>query len=91
MLNVEPSNLVFFKTYNLEFDEIIITFTDQYGRLLEMEDKVNSTLFVNKQKCDNILQNQEQDNMLKDVYFYHCLLINTNATIFCRTKNKKIC
>ena len=28
MLNVERSNLVFLKTYNTEFDEIIITFTD---------------------------------------------------------------
>ena len=28
-LNAEPSNLVFFKTYNAEFDEIIITFTDR--------------------------------------------------------------
>ena len=27
-LNVEPSNLVFLKTYNTEFDEIIITFAD---------------------------------------------------------------
>ena len=26
--HVEPSNLVFQKTYNTEFDEIIITFTD---------------------------------------------------------------
>ena len=41
LLNVEPSNLVFLKTYNTEFDEIIITFTDQNGTLLEMEDKVN--------------------------------------------------
>ena len=32
--NVEPSNLVFLKTYNTEFDEIIITFTDQSERLL---------------------------------------------------------
>ena len=32
LLNVEPSNLVFVKTYNTEFDEIIITFTDQNGR-----------------------------------------------------------
>ena len=31
-LNVEPSNSVFLKTYNTEFDEIIITFTDQNGR-----------------------------------------------------------
>ena len=28
LFNVEPSNLVFLKTYNTEFDEIIITFTD---------------------------------------------------------------
>ena len=29
LLNVEPSSLVFLETYNTEFDEIIITFTDQ--------------------------------------------------------------
>ena len=47
-LNVEPSKLVFFKTYNREFAEIIITFTDQNGRALEIEDKVNLTLLINK-------------------------------------------
>ena len=31
LLNVEPSNLVFPKTYNTEFDDIVITFTDQNG------------------------------------------------------------
>ena len=31
LLNVEPSNLVFLKTYNSQFDEIIITFTNQNG------------------------------------------------------------
>ena len=29
--NVEPSNLVFLKTYKRTFDKIIITFTDQNG------------------------------------------------------------
>ena len=48
LLNVEPTNLVFFKTYNTEFDEIIITFTDQNGRPVEIEDKVNLTLLINK-------------------------------------------
>ena len=38
LLNVEPSNLVFLKTYNTEFNEIIMTFMDQNGRLLEIED-----------------------------------------------------
>ena len=45
-LNVEPSNLVFLKTYDTEFDEIIITFTDQNGRPLEIEGKVNLTLLI---------------------------------------------
>ena len=48
LLNVEPSNLVFLKTYNARFDEIIITFTDQHSRLLEIEDKLNLTLLINK-------------------------------------------
>ena len=47
-LNAEPSNLVFLKTYNTEFYEIIITFTDQNGRPLEIEDKVNLPLCINK-------------------------------------------
>ena len=37
LLNVEPSNLVFLETYNTKFDKIIITFTDQNGRLLEIK------------------------------------------------------
>ena len=68
---LNPGNLVFLKIYNTEFDEIIITFNDQNGRPLEIEDKVNLTLLINKQKCDDILQNQEQENILKDVDFYH--------------------
>ena len=48
MLNIGPSNLVFLKTYDTEFDKVITTFTDQNGRLLEIEDKVNLTLLINK-------------------------------------------
>ena len=50
MSNVGPSNLVFLKTYNTEFDEIIKLFTDQDGRSLEIKDKLNMTLSINKQK-----------------------------------------
>ena len=42
LLNVEPCNT--------EFDEIIITFTDQNGRPLEIEEKLNFTLLINKWK-----------------------------------------
>ena len=48
LLNVEPSNLVFLKTYSTEFDDIIITFTDQNGRPLEIVDKATLTLPIYK-------------------------------------------
>ena len=63
LLNVEPSNLVFLKTCNTEFDEIIITFANQNHRPLG--DKVNFTLFINKWKWHIILENQERENVTK--------------------------
>ena len=47
LLNVELNNLLSLKTYNAEFDEIIITFTDQNDRPLEIENKVHLTLLIN--------------------------------------------
>ena len=41
LLNTEPNNLLFLKTYNTDFDEIIITLMDQNGSPLEIEDKVH--------------------------------------------------
>ena len=48
LLNIHPNNLVFLKTYNTQFDEIIITFTDQNCRPLEIENKVNLTLLITR-------------------------------------------
>ena len=48
LLNVEPSILEILITLNTEFGEIIITFADQNGRPLEIEDKVKLTLLFNK-------------------------------------------
>ena len=50
LLNVEPSNFVFLKTNNTEFNETIIIFTDQNCGPLEIEDKVNLTFLINKWK-----------------------------------------
>ena len=44
---------------------------DQNGRPLEVENKVNLTLSINKQKCKDIPQNQEQENKLKDIDSYN--------------------
>ena len=51
LLNVEPSNLVFFWKLIIQF---IITFTDQNGRPLEIKENVNLTLLITKYKCDCI-------------------------------------
>ena len=48
LLNAEPSNLVFLKTYNTEFHEIITTVMVQNGRPLEIEDELNLTLLIHK-------------------------------------------
>ena len=48
LLNIEPSNLVFRKTYDTEINEMIITFTDQNGRPIEIEDRVYLALPINK-------------------------------------------
>ena len=48
LLNVEPSNLVFLKTYNADFDDTIISFTKNKNRPLKIEDQVNLTFLINK-------------------------------------------
>ena len=53
LLNIEPSNPVFLKTYNTDFGEIIMTFTDKNRMPLEIEDKGNVTFLINI--CDDIL------------------------------------
>lgn len=42
--------LVFLQTCNVDFDEIIMTFADENGRELKMEDKVNLILLNRKDK-----------------------------------------
>ena len=48
LLKVGPCNSAFLKTYNTQFYEITITFTDQNGGPSEMEDKVKFPLVMNK-------------------------------------------
>ena len=47
-LNVEPRNLVFLITCNTELDDITITFIGQNGEPLEIENKLNLILLINK-------------------------------------------
>ena len=46
LLEISPPNHVFLKTFNSEFREIKIRFTDQTNKPLEVEDKINITLII---------------------------------------------
>ena len=46
LLEISPTNHVFLKTFNSEFQEIKIWFTDQTSAPLELEDKINVTLII---------------------------------------------
>ena len=46
LLEISPPNHIFLKTFNSEFQEIKVWFTDQNNSLLEVEDKINLTLIV---------------------------------------------
>ena len=46
LLEISPRNHIFLKTFNSEFQEIKVWFTDQNSKPLEVEDKINLTLIV---------------------------------------------
>ena len=46
LLEISPTNHVFLKTLNSEFQEVKVWFTDQISKLLELEDKINITLIT---------------------------------------------
>ena len=47
LLDISAKNFIFLKTFNSEFSYIEVWFTDQNSKLLEIEDKLNTTLVVN--------------------------------------------
>ena len=46
LLDICPSNHIFLKTFNSEFDEIVVWFTDQNSKPLEIEDRINLTMVI---------------------------------------------
>ena len=46
LIEISPTNHVFLKTFNSEFQEIKVWFTDQTSKPLELEDKINVTLII---------------------------------------------
>ena len=46
LLDISRSNHIFLETYNSEYDEIIVWFTDQNSQPLEIEDRINLTMVI---------------------------------------------
>ena len=44
LLEISPTNHIFLKILNSEYDEIKVWFTDQNSKPLEIEDKINLTM-----------------------------------------------
>ena len=46
LLEISPTNHIFLKTINSEYDEIIVWFTNQNRQPLEIKDRINLTIVV---------------------------------------------
>ena len=46
LLEISPTNHIFLKTFNPEYDEIIVWFTDQNSQPIKIEDRINLTMVV---------------------------------------------
>ena len=46
LLQISPTNQICLKTFNSEFREVKVWFTDQTSKPLELEDKINITLII---------------------------------------------
>ena len=46
LLEISPTNHIFLKTFNSEYDKIKVWFTDQNSQPLEMEDRINLTMVI---------------------------------------------
>ena len=47
LLDISPENFIFLKTFDSEFSENEVWFTDQNSNLLEIEDKITINLVIN--------------------------------------------
>ena len=46
LLEISPTNHIFLKAFNSEYDEIIVWSTDQNSKPLEIEDRTNLTTVI---------------------------------------------
>ena len=52
LLEISPTNHLFLRTFNSEYDEIIVWFTDRNSKSLEIEDRISLTMVRELQNND---------------------------------------
>ena len=65
LLEISPTNHIFLKTFNSEFQEIKVWFTDQTSKPLQVEDKINLTLIINSMDIIKMRYSIEPRDFLK--------------------------
>ena len=46
LLEISPTNHILLETFNSEYDQIIVWFTDQNSQPFEIEDRINLTMVI---------------------------------------------
>ena len=46
LLEISPTNHIFLKTFNSEYEQVIVWFTDKNSQPLEIEDRINLTMVI---------------------------------------------
>ena len=46
LLEISPTNYIFLETFNSEYNEIEVWFTDQNSKPLEIEDRINIAMVI---------------------------------------------
>ena len=62
LLEISPTHHIFLKTFNLEYDEIKVWFTDQNCQALEIEDRINLTMVIKDNIRVNVLKKSSNNN-----------------------------
>ena len=57
LLEISPTNHIFLKTLNSEYDEIKVWFTDENSQPLEIEDRINLTMVILNEDYKNEIFN----------------------------------
>ena len=70
LLEISPTNDIFLKTFNSEYDEIKVWFTNQNSKPLEIEDRINLTMVIKWKYKNEIFNWTKRYNICKKIWIF---------------------